>query len=125
MRVLLDAHILLWTLSDSPKLSSKARRLIEEASEVYISAATFWELAIKISLGKLDIDLDEVRDCCRESGFIELPVAVEHAMATRELAHHHRDPFDRILVATAITEPMKLLTADPLVSQYTSLAVLV
>lgn len=125
MRVLLDTHVLLWTLTDSPKLSGKARRLIEDASEVYISAATFWELSIKISLGKLDVDLDAIRDYCRESGFIELPVAVEHAMATRELEHHHRDPFDRILVATAITEPMKLLTADPVVSKYTSLATLV
>lgn len=125
MRVLLDTHILLWALADDPRLSHKARRLIEEASEIYISAATLWELAIKIGLGRLEVDLDAIRDHCRESGFIELPVAVEHAMAVRELDHHHRDPFDRILVATAITEPMRLLTADPAVAKYTSLAVLV
>jgi PIN domain nuclease of toxin-antitoxin system len=125
MRVLLDTHILLWTLADDQKLSRKARRLIEDANEVYISAATFWELAIRISLGKLEADLDEIRDSCRESGLIELPVAVEHAMAIRELDSYHRDPFDRILVATAITEPMRLLTADSMVAKYTSLAILV
>ena len=125
MRVLLDTHILLWALADDPKLSRKARRLIEDASEVYISAATFWELAIKISIGKLDADLDEIRECCRESGFIELPIAIEHAMAIREIEHHHRDPFDRMLVDVAITEPMRLLTADAMVARYSSLAVLV
>lgn len=125
MRVLLDTHILLWALADDPKLSRKAVRLIEDASEVYISAATFWELAIKISIGKLDADLDEIRECCRESGFIELPTAIEHALAIREIEHHHRDPFDHMLVAVAITEPMRLLTAEAMVARYSSLAVLV
>jgi PIN domain nuclease of toxin-antitoxin system len=125
MRVLLDTHILLWTLADDQKLSRQGRRLIEDASEIYISAAAFWELAIKIGLGKLSADLDEIRNCSRESGFIELPVAVEHVMAIRGLDSHHRDPFDRILVATAITEPMRLLTADSMVAKYTDLAILV
>lgn len=125
MRVLLDTHILLWTLSDDPKLSGKARKLIENAAEVYISAATFWEMSIKVGLGKLNVDLEEIRGFCLESGFIELPVTSEHAIAVKDLEHHHRDPFDRLLVAAAMTEPMKLLTADPLVAKYTSLAILV
>ncbi|OWJ92517.1 twitching motility protein PilT [Pseudomonas sp. A46] len=125
MRVLLDTHILLWALTDSPKLSPRARRHIEEAAEVYVSAASFWEMSIKAGLGKLDIDLEAVRNGCRTSGFTEIPIAVEHCLATRDLPHHHRDPFDRILVATAVTEPMRLLTADPLVVKYTELAVLV
>ncbi|MCY1307333.1 Ribonuclease VapC22 [compost metagenome] len=125
MRVLLDTHILLWALADSSRLSTRARRLIEDASEVYVSAASFWEMAIKISLGKLDVDLDAVRDGCRESGFTELPIGIEHTLAIRDLANHHRDPFDRILVATALTEPMRLITADPQVASYTDLAVLV
>ncbi|KMT52235.1 type II toxin-antitoxin system VapC family toxin [Pseudomonas fildesensis] len=124
MRVLLDTHILLWTLSDDPKLSTKARKLIENAAEVYVSAATFWEMAIKVGLGKLDVDLDKVREYCLASGFVELPVTSEHAIAVKDLEHHHRDPFDRLIVATAMSEPMKLLTADPLVAQYTSLAIL-
>jgi len=125
VRVLLDTHILLWTLSDDPKLSAKARKLIESAAEIYISAASFWEMAIKVGLGKLDVDLEEIREYCLASGFIELAITSEHAIAVKDLEHHHRDPFDRLIVATAISEPMKLLTADPLVAKYSSLAILV
>lgn len=125
MRVLLDTHILLWALTEDPKLSSKARKLIENAAEIYISAATFWEMAIKVGLGKLTVDLEEIREYCLESGFVELPVTSEHAIAVKDLEHHHKDPFDRLIVATAMSEPMKLLTTDPQVAQYTSLAILV
>lgn len=125
MRVLLDTHILLWALRDDPRLSNKARKLIENAAEIYVSAATFWEMAIKVGLGKLDVDLDEIREYCLESGFVELPITSEHAIAVKDLELHHKDPFDRLIVATAISEPMKLLTADTQVAQYTSLAILV
>ncbi|MDR0189917.1 type II toxin-antitoxin system VapC family toxin [Pseudomonas sp. CBSPBW29] len=124
MRILLDTHILLWALSDDPKLSAKARKLIENAAEIYVSAATFWELAIKVGLGKLNVNLDEIREYCLESGYVELPITSEHAIAVKDLEHHHRDPFDRLIIATAIIEPMKLVTADPIVAKYTSLAVL-
>jgi PIN domain nuclease of toxin-antitoxin system len=125
MRVLLDTHILLWCLADDPKLSNQARRLIENATEVYISAASYWELAIKIGLGKLEVDLLEIRQAAEQSGFIEVPITSEHAIAILGLANHHKDPFDRLIVATAITEPMRLITADKLVAQYTELATLV
>ena len=125
MRVLLDTHILLWALNDDPKLSSKARKLIEHATEIYISAATFWELAIKVGLGKLTVDLDDIREYCLQSGFVELPITSEHAIAVKDLEPHHKDPFDRLIVATAMSEPMKLLTADPQIAQYTSLVILV
>ncbi|NWC94420.1 MULTISPECIES: type II toxin-antitoxin system VapC family toxin [unclassified Pseudomonas] len=124
MRVLLDTHILLWALSDDPKLSARARKLIENAAEVYVSAATFWELAIKVGLWKLNVNLEEIREYCLESGYVELPVTSEHAIAVKDLEPHHRDPFDRLIIATAIIEPMKLLTADPIVAKYTPLAVL-
>lgn len=125
MKVLLDTHVLLWALSDDPKLSSKARRLIENAAEIYVSAATFWEMAIKVGLGKLDADLDDIREYCLESGFVELPITSEHAIAVKDLEQHHKDPFDRLIVATAMSEPTRLLTADTQVAQYTSLAILV
>lgn len=125
MRVLLDTHILLWCLADDPKLSNQARRLIENATEVYISAASYWELAIKIGLGKLEVDLLEIRQAAEQSGFIEVPITSEHAIAILGLANHHKDPFDRLIVATAITEPMRLITTDKLVAQYTELATLV
>lgn len=125
MRILLDTPILLWTLADDRKLSKEARRLIQFATDVYVSAASYWELAIKIGLGKLDADLGELRQAAEHSGFIEVPVSGEHAQATLALADFHKDPFDRLIVATAIIEPMRLLTADSLVAKYTELAVLV
>ena len=95
------------------------------AAEIYVSAATFWEMAIKVGLGKLDADLDDIREYCLESGFVELPITSEHAIAVKDLEQHHKDPFDRLIVATAMSEPMRLLTADTQIAQYTSLAILV
>ncbi|NUT76011.1 type II toxin-antitoxin system VapC family toxin [Pseudomonas sp. C1C7] len=125
MRVLLDTHVLLWALADDQKLSDKARMLINNAAEIYVSAASFWEIAIKVGLGKLSVDLEEIRQYCLESGFIELPVSSEHAIAVKDLEPHHRDPFDRLIVATAMTEPMKLLTSDTIMTRYTPLAILI
>lgn len=125
MRLLLDTHILLWALTDDPKLSSEAQSLIEDAAEIYVSAATFWEMAIKVGLGKLTIDLSKARESCIESGIVELPITTEHAVAVKDLERHHKDPFDRLIVSVALNEPMRLVTADPQVAQYTSLAILV
>lgn len=125
MRLLIDTHILLWTLADSPKLSAQAREIMTSASSIYVSSASYWELAIKVSLGKLNIDLKQLRDTAERDGIEELPVNGEHAIATLSLAHHHKDPFDRLIIATAISEPMKLLTADSVVAQYTELAILI
>lgn len=77
MRLLLDTHIRLWTLSDDARLSGKARKLIENAADIYISAATFREMAIKVGLGKLNVDLEEIRQYCLDSGFIEMPVTAD------------------------------------------------
>ncbi|PRA33182.1 type II toxin-antitoxin system VapC family toxin [Pseudomonas poae] len=125
MRVLLDTHILLWALTDDPRLSRKAQRLIEDAAEIYISSATFWEMAIKVGLGKLNIDLNQTRECCLESGFVELPITTDHAVTVKDLERHHKDPFDRLIVAVDLNEPMRLITADPQVAQYTPLGMLV
>ena len=125
MRVLLDTHVLLWALADDPRLSKDARKLIESATEVYVSSASYWEMAINIGLGKLHVSLPEIRLAAQNSGFNELPVSGEHTEALLKLADHHRDPFDRMLVAQAISEPMRLLTADVQVAKYTELATLV
>ena len=125
MRVLLDTHVLLWALADDTRLSRDARKLIESATEVYVSSASYWEMAIKIGLGKLHVSLPEIRLAAQNSGFNELPVSGEHTEALLKLADHHRDPFDRMLVAQAISEPMRLLTADVQVAKYTELATLV
>lgn len=123
MRLLLDTHVLLWALADDARLTPAARRHIEGATEVFVSAASFWELAIKIGLGKLAADLAQIRETVGRVGFEELPVTGEHAQALLSLPALHRDPFDRLLVAQAISEPLHLLTADALVAQYTGLAI--
>lgn len=123
MRLLLDTHIFLWLNADDPKLTGKARDLIDQAQEVFVSAVAFWELAIKISRGDLAADLEELRAALYDNAFTLLPITVEHACATAALPWHHKDPFDRMLVAQAITEPLRLLTADHLLEPYSDLVI--
>jgi PIN domain nuclease of toxin-antitoxin system len=121
VNLLLDTHIALWAITDSPKLPEKARELIQSPkTTVWISVASVWEIAIKHSLGRGDMPVsshDAVR-YFQESGYRFLPVEAEHAIAIEELATHHQDPFDRILVAQALVEPMRLMTHDALVARY-------
>jgi len=121
LNLLLDTHVALWAITDSPKLPKKAREMIESPkSSVWISAATIWEIAIKHSLGRGDMPVssqDALR-YFRESGYRFLPVEPEHAAAVEDLPAHHADPFDRILAAQALVEPMRLITHDPMVARY-------
>lgn len=121
MNLLLDTHVALWAITDSPKLPKKAREMIESPrTSIWISAATIWEIAIKHSLGRGDMPVSS-QDALRyfqESGYRFLPIEPEHAAAVEDLAAHHADPFDRILVAQAIIEPMRLMTHDPIVARY-------
>lgn len=121
MNLLLDTHVALWAITDSPRLSPQARDLIQAArSTVWISTASVWEIAIKHALGRGDMPVsgqDAVR-YFRESGYLFLPIDVDHALAVESLPAHHQDPFDRILVAQALIEPMRLLTHDPVVARY-------
>lgn len=123
MRILLDTHIFLWAVSSDRKLSKKARQLIVDAAEVYVSAATIWEISIKAGLDKISVDVDELIAEIGAAGFLELPVSNAHAAAVRSLPDHHRDPFDRLLVAQAITEPLRLLSADEHVWKYSDLVI--
>jgi PIN domain nuclease of toxin-antitoxin system len=125
MRVLLDTHVLLWAFLDSPKLSPAGRAAIEGADEVYVSAASMWEVAIKVSLGKLPVDMDRLAATLDASGFLELDVTAEHAAFVAKLPLRHRDPFDRLLIAQAMTEPLVLLTADAQLTPYSDLVRLV
>lgn len=121
MNLLLDTHVALWAITDSPKLVAKARQLITSPkASVWISAATIWEIAIKHRLGRGDMPVssqDALR-YFRESGYRFLPVEPEHAVAVEDLPAHHGDPFDRILIAQALIEPMRLLTHDATVARY-------
>ena len=121
MNLLLDTHVALWAITDSPKLPQRARDLIQGSkTTVWISAASIWEIAIKCGLGRGDMPVsgqDAVR-YFQESGYRFLPIDVEHALAVESLPAHHQDPFDRILVAQALVEPMRLMTHDPLLARY-------
>jgi PIN domain nuclease of toxin-antitoxin system len=125
VRVLIDTSIVLWAMSGSAKLSKRARREIEQAEAVYVSAASLWEIGIKVGLGKLEVDIDELMALLTEAGFEQLPVSWKHARAIHGLPHHHRDPFDRMLVAQAISEPLRLVTHDALLAKYSDLVVCV
>ena len=122
MHVLLDTHIFIWWLNDDIHLSKKARLLIDEADDIYVSSASIWEAAIKIQLGKLDVDINLLVSSIASEGFIELPVSVKHAASVLTLPHHHRDPFDRILIAQAMSEPLRFITADQSLQDYSDLA---
>lgn len=121
MNLLLDTHVALWAITDNPRLSQKAREIIQSPkTTVWISAASIWEIAIKNALGRGDMPVNS-QDAVRyfhESGYRFLAVEAEHAMAVEDLAAHHQDPFDRMLVAQALVEPMRLMTHDGLVARY-------
>ena len=117
MRLLLDTHVLLWALS-GPELTPQARRLIDAADEVFVSSVSFWELAIKSSVGKLVIDIVRLQAQSLTAGFQPLPITWVHSLAVNGLPLLHRDPFDRMLVAQATAEPMHLLTHDAMLTRY-------
>jgi PIN domain nuclease of toxin-antitoxin system len=121
MRLLLDTHVYLWWLQDHPKLSKEGRSKIVAATEVYISSASIWEATIKAGIGKLEVDVNQLVAEIENSGFQELPISARHASRVAELPELHRDPFDRILIAQALCEPLRLLTADSILKGYSEL----
>lgn len=121
MRLLLDTHIFLWYLTASRKLPKSVFNRIEIADVVFISAASIWEASIKIKQGRLQASTNELIAGIASSGFIELPITATHGAMTANLPEYHRDPFDRMLIAQAMSEPLKLLTADEMLRQYSEL----
>ena len=116
-RILLDTHLLLWAVAEPRKLPPGARKRID-AAEIFVSAASIWEVSIKAALGKLSADPAELLAEIEPAGFTLLPVTGEHAAAVARLPAVHSDPFDRMLVAQAKTEPLLLLTNDSLLAGY-------
>jgi PIN domain nuclease of toxin-antitoxin system len=124
MRLMLDTHVLLWAVGEPTRLNAETRDLLEDtANEVLFSAASIWEIAIKAKLGRADFAVrpEQIAQAARETGFVELPVNAAAAARVVDLPLHHRDPFDRLLVAQAMAEPMRLYTADPLLPPYSEL----
>jgi PIN domain nuclease of toxin-antitoxin system len=124
LRLLLDTHAFLWWCADDPRLAEVERQAIRDgANDVFLSAASVWEMAIKQSLGRLELPEPPSAAVAR-LGIGRLPVAFEHAEATAELPPLHRDPFDRLLVAQARIEGLTLVTRDPLIRTYPGVAFL-
>lgn len=121
MRLLLDSNALLWALTNAPRIEAVRALLLADESEVFVSSVSWWEIAIKIRIGKLDAHLPTLRAAALASGFVELPLIGAHAEMLATLPRHHNDPFDHMLVAQAMTEPMRLITGDGLLAKYTPL----
>lgn len=118
MRLLLDTHVFLWIVMGNSRLKAAGRKLISNADAVYVSAASIWEIAIKARLGKIEADVEAVVAAIGDSGLLELPVSAQHAAAVVRLPMHHSDPFDRLLIAQAMTIPLRFLTADHTLMRY-------
>jgi PIN domain nuclease of toxin-antitoxin system len=122
VRLLLDTHTFLWWVAASSELSRRARSAVGSArNECFVSVASGWEIAIKVSLGKLRIDgaLDRfLPEQLAANGFRALAIDLKHAARVASLPFHHRDPFDRLLVAQALEENLAMVTADPVIASY-------
>ena len=123
MRVLGDTHFLVWWAAGR-RIPKQAASLIQDpANEIYASAASFWEIAIKVGLGRLDVDPAELVRALDDGGFTALPVTTQHAIAVAALPEIHRDPFDRLLVAQSRVEHLCLLTQDPMLDGYGAIVI--
>ena len=118
MKLLLDTHVLLWWLNLSKQLSNAARELVANPENViFVSAASIWEVRIKESLGKVSVP-NNFTETLTEESFEKLPITFQHADAVRELKSHHRDPFDRMLIAQAVVEGLTLVSHDRIIAKY-------
>ena len=119
MRLLLDSHAYLWWLADDARLTERARTAIADSrSIVHVSAATIWELAIKAALGRIDTGGADITEEIAANGFVELPISARHAAQAGGLPRHHDNPFDRMLIAQALSEELTLITRDPAFRAY-------
>jgi PIN domain nuclease of toxin-antitoxin system len=118
MRLLLDTHVFIWSVTASRLLKAATRDYLASAQAVYVSAASIWEIAIKSRLGKIDGDPQLFAAAIEPSGFHALAITPQHAAAVAKLPLHHADPFDRLLLAQAFAEPLRLVTADRMLAAY-------
>ena len=123
MRILLDTHIFCWWFYEPQRLSQKTLAIMRGAEQTFVSSASIWEVAIKVRLGKIKADPRELFNQIEVNGFHELPVFSRHAVLVAELPMYHADPFDRLLIAQAMSEPLHLLTADEKLRQYSEFVI--
>ena len=120
MRLLLDTNIVIRMRQGERQIDRNIRRIIENAIAVYVSAASIWEIAIKLSARKLDLDIDGLEAGLLDAEIKPLPITWTHARRAYDIAVAHADPFDRLLLAQAICEPLHLLTSDQRLAQYST-----
>lgn len=119
MNLLLDTHAFLWAVDNDPRLSQNARKAIVDGNNVvFVSAATAWEISIKKAIGKLSIPAGDYLEELRLHRFTPLDITTEHALAVANLPQHHKDPFDRLLIAQAGVENLTLVSHDPWLKMY-------
>jgi PIN domain nuclease of toxin-antitoxin system len=124
VKLLLDTHVFLWAITDDPQLSEKARHLFTcHENELFLSVAGVWEILVKVQIGKLPLPKpagDYVQKQLARNAVQVLPIRVRHVLRLEQLPLHHRDPFDRVLIAQALEEELPILTADPLMKRYSA-----
>jgi PIN domain nuclease of toxin-antitoxin system len=119
VRLLLDTHVLLWWLSGDRKLATGAQEIIANPdNDVLVSSASLWEISIKTALGRLEIELDDLENAIARNGFRSLPIGFRHALTAGRLPNVHRDPFDRMLVAQASVEELRVVSHDRVFDRY-------
>jgi PIN domain nuclease of toxin-antitoxin system len=125
IRFLLDTNIVIWVFENQPRINRIRDLIFSENTEVFISAVSWWEMIIKVRTGKLQIDFAEFRSNAEKYNFQELPLYGRAAEALISLPKLHNDPFDHMLIAQAITEPMRFITGDALLAEYSSLVMVI
>jgi PIN domain nuclease of toxin-antitoxin system len=119
VKFLLDTHALLWWLADDDQLGSRAREVVADpANDILISMVSLWEIVVKVRIGKLQADIEEIIDAVQREGFIVLDIGMAHLVALAGLPTHHRDPFDYLLIAQAITEDATFMSEDRNAARY-------
>jgi PIN domain nuclease of toxin-antitoxin system len=125
MRLLLDTQMVIWAALDAPKPPRAARRQISNASAVHTSSVSLWEIGMKVSAGKFKLSMSRLETGLAASHAVPLALTWSHAIRAYDIAPYHRDPFDRLLLAQAVTEPLHLLTTDDALESYSSLVIVV
>jgi len=125
MQILLDTNVFLWYFWGSNRIVPIRELLDHENTDIFISAVSFWEITIKKRAGKLPVDIEKIRSFAKENMFSELPITSNYFKAYLELAQYHKDPFDHMLLAQAITSPMRFITGDEHLAEYSSLVMVI
>lgn len=125
IQLLLDTNVVLWLSEGNSRIDQITPLLFSEETQVFISSISWWEIAIKVRTGKLQVEIDKLRCLAEKHNFPELPVTGDYIKAYLELPQLHKDPFDHMLLAQAITCPMRLITGDAVLAEYSSLVMVI